>query len=138
MHAIILFSYKQHLGMESRFRLTSSSDCICPNNTLIFECTVMTGVETVWRGSAFNCITNDTNEMILLDSDNSRLEESVSICNNGAIFGQVVEFENSNYTSQLSVTISSDMFNKSIECSTQNNTTIVGSFTIPPAPFAGT
>ena len=59
----------------------------------------MTGVATVWRGSAFNCTTNNTAEIILLDSGNSRLEDSVSTCNNGAIFGQVVEFENSSYTS---------------------------------------
>ena len=97
----------------------------------------MTGVATVWRGSVFNCMTNNTNEMILLDSGNSRLEDSVSTCNNGAIFGQIVEIENSSYTSRLSVTISSDMAGKSIECAT-NDTTIMQSFTIPPAPFAGT
>ena len=50
----------------------------------------MTGVATVWRGSVFNCTTNNTAEIILLDSGNSRLEDSVSTCNNGAILGKLL------------------------------------------------
>ena len=118
---------------EGRLRLTSNSGCICPGHILTFECTVMRGVATVWRGSGFNCSSSSNNEILLLDSD-SRLEESIARCNDGAISGQIVGIENGTYTSQLSITISSDMIGHNIVCAA--GATIVGSFIIS-TPIAG-
>ena len=42
---------------------------------------------------------------------------TLKTCNNGAIVGRSLRVEdNSSYTSQLNVTVSSDMFGESIEC----------------------
>ena len=79
--------------------MTSNSDCICPGHTLTFECTVMRGVGTVWRGSALNC-NSGNNEIFLHDGAHGNgLEEPIIGCNNGNIVGQVVETENGSYTS---------------------------------------
>ena len=67
------------------------------------------------------------------------MKDSVSRCS-GTLIGQVVEVENGSYTSQLSVTISSDMIGQNIECitiDTHNESTVVGSLTIPPTSMAG-
>ena len=47
---------------------------------------------------------------------------------------QIIWSENNSYTSQLNITVSSDVIGKTIECAYDNyidyNTTVVGSFTI--------
>ena len=97
----------------------------------------MTGVGTIWRGSAFNCSDSSSysnNEIILFDGGHG--SKPVTWCN-GAIVGQVVVVQNSSYTSQLAVTVNSDVIGKSIECAFQNSFTEVGSYTIPPFPMTG-
>ena len=124
---------------EGRFRLKSDGDCGCPGRTLTFECTVMTGVGTIWRGSAFNCSNSSgsNNEIILFDGSHG--SEPVTWCN-GTIVGQVVEVQNGSYTSQVDVTLTSDVIGKSIECvrAFQNNSFIeVRSYTIHSFPLIG-
>ena len=46
-------------------RFAKLTNCTCPGYTVTYECTVMGGVGTVWRGSAVNC-ENSANEMLLL------------------------------------------------------------------------
>ena len=67
---------------------------------------------TIWKGSAFECLSTN-NEILLLHSFNSRAQGE---CNNGAIVGRVIRAENNTYTSQLTVTITSEMIGKSISC----------------------
>ena len=122
----------------NNFRQISSSDCdrlgYC--NTLTFECTVMAGLGTVWRGTAFSC-TNSNDEIILL---HSRFVNGTSgTCNNGRIIanGQHITVGNDTYyTSQLSVTVTAGIIGESIECVHDDyeytNTTVVGSITIHP------
>ena len=86
-----------------------SNDCSCVGDTLTFECTVMSGLGTIWRGSAFNCDSNG-NEIFLLNHSN---EET---CNGGMITGRVIRCENDSYTSQLNVILSSDLIGRVIEC----------------------
>ena len=88
---------------QSSFRQVSSSDCISPGycNTLTFECTVMGGLGTVWRGTAFSC-ENSNDEIVLLHSQ--FVNGTLGTCNNGTIVGQDIRVENDTYyTSQLSV-----------------------------------
>ena len=79
-----------------------SNTCNCIGDTLTFECTVMTGKGTIWRGSALNCASTG-NEIILLSS--SVGDEK---CNSGTITGRVIKYERNNYTSQLNVVFSTD------------------------------
>ena len=80
----------------------------------------MSGLGTVWRGSAFNCA-NRNNEIFLLDNNFGSMDGNpLSECNNGAITGQVIGVEEGFYTSQLSVTVSSDLIGKTIECAYDN------------------
>ena len=91
------------------------SGCVCPGDTLTYECTVMGGIWTVWTGSAFNCY-----EIALLHS--RFMNTRTYTCNNGAIVAQSLSVEGNYYTSQLNVTITPDIIGKTIECIVDNGT----------------
>ena len=101
---------------ENNSELLLRSSCTCPGYTLTYECRVMgerLGA-TVWEGSAFNCLSN---EITLLHRQ--FLESARGQCNSGSIVGHSLRIDNGSYlvyTSQLNVTVSSDMIGKSIEC----------------------
>ena len=104
------------------------SSCICPGYTLTLECTVV-GTPlgtTVWRGNFFDC----SNGIILLhDSDRFTLEKKD--CNDGSIVAQGLIIDGDNYTSQLNITMNSDINGESIECYYNFDEEIfVGSLTI--------
>ena len=90
-----------------------SNDCSCVGDTLTFECTVMSGIGTIWRGSAINCDSSNS-EIYLLNHSDERT------CNGGMIIGRVIRHENGSYTSQLNVILSSDLIGKVIECASNN------------------
>ena len=123
---------------QSSFRQVSSSDCVSPGycSTLTFECTVTGGSGTVWRGTAFSC-GNSNDEIVLLHG--RFVNGTLGTCNKGTIVGQDIRVENDTYyTSQLSVLVTSDIIGKSIECvlESYNNASttvvVIGSFTTPP------
>jgi hypothetical protein len=91
-----------------------SNTCSCIGDTLTFQCTVMSGLRTIWRGSAFNCPSSG-NEISLL---NSYIDDGT--CNNEMIVGRVIRREETNYTSQLNVTLSSDLIGEIIECASDS------------------
>ena len=91
------------------------SGCVCPGDTLIYECTVMGRGSTVWTGTAFNC-SSSNNEILLLHTHFSSIEGDYGLCNNGAIVGQSLGVEGNNYTSQLNVTVTPDIAGKIVEC----------------------
>ena len=91
-----------------------SNDCSCVGDTLTFECTVMNELQTIWGGSAFNC--GSTGNEINIRISTARDE----ICNKGLITGRVIEREEGNYTSQLTIILSSDLIGKNIECASNN------------------
>ena len=115
---------------QSSFRQISSSDVNCVSTgycyTLTFECTVIEGWGTVWRGTAFDC-ENSNDEIVLLHS--RFFNGTGGICNNGTIVGQDIRIDNDTYyVSQLSVSVTSDIVGKTVECvheSYQNNSTTV-------------
>ena len=91
-----------------------SNTCSCIGDTLTFECTIMNGLGTAWRGSAFNCASSG-NEINLLVNNIGDLT-----CNDGLIIGRVIKREGNNYTSQLNVTLSSNLIGQIIECTSDN------------------
>ena len=89
--------------------------CACPGEVLTYTCTVVGGARdpeaTIWGGSAFDCAGN---EVILRHSnfDVTQFGE----CNNGAIQGRSVGVNGMCFTSQLNVTVSAGLNNKTVMC----------------------
>ena len=77
----------------------------------MYKCIALRGSGTIWTGSAFDCL-HTGNEIFFL----SHSRTGAAICNNGAIVANVISVEERNYTSQLNVTVTSDIAGKTIEC----------------------
>ena len=73
----------------------------------------MRGAVTIWTGSAFDCPASN-NEIYVLPSRNRFL--SIGVCSNGAIVANVISVEENIYTSQVNVTVTSEIVGKTIEC----------------------
>ena len=113
-NAIIIAGFTEAGICNSLFTIVS--DCTCPGYYSQYECTVTGGIATVWKGTAFNCPSND-NEIVLLHAHST---ESAETCNNGAIIGRVISTDNGTYTSQLMVRISPEMSSSTITCAYDN------------------
>ena len=92
--------------------------CVCPGDTLTYECTAMGLGSTIWTGSALHC----TNDEIVLIHTRFLYNESgiLTSCNNGAIVARILSVEDNNYTSQLNVTITPDTAGETIECASDD------------------
>ena len=99
--------------------------CSCVGFQLTYECIVTGEVgATVWRGSIFQC--PSTNNAITLR--HSAFTQTRS-CNEGAISGYGAKSQNNCcYTSQINITTSPLMNNKTVECAYNNGstTTVIG------------
>ena len=105
-------------GLENKLILTTDGHCICPGDTLTYECVVIGSQlsTTVWRGTAFECTSG---EISLLHSSyaESSVLRAYGECNNGSIIAQGLSIaDNMCYTSQLNITVSAYVIGKSIEC----------------------
>ena len=106
---------QQYMIVEGE--LISPSGCSCPGDQLTFDCSVQSGVATVWQGSAFDCISRS---IILLHSRFS--EQSLPAggeCNDGNIIAYSIGEFNHTFISQLNVTVTMNMNNKTIECAVE-------------------
>ena len=109
----------------------SMNGCVCPGDTLTYECTVVGAGSTVWTGSAFDC-SRFINDIVLLHSRFLYNGTGVS-CNNGSIVARGLSVEDNNYTSQLNVTVTPGIAGKTIICVSDNGTHAIYIFsqTIP-------
>lgn len=87
-----------------------------------FECNVVGAGTTVFEGSAFDC-ENSHNEIKLLHLRFNSTDGARGTCNNGIIVGRSTGVEDSLYTSQLDVRISSNLIGRTVECIHDNGTT---------------
>ena len=107
--------------------VSMNNDCICFGDTVTYECTVVgnNGGITVWMGDFFHC-SNGRREIELFHNDFTSVQGggaySTWICNNGNVVGRIVRAENGSYTSQLNVTLTSDIVGQSIACTYDNGT----------------
>lgn len=97
----------------------SANECICPGDQLMYECTSIGGLATVWEGTAFDC-GQASNQIFLRHSKfSSQSSPAEGECNNGNIRALGIRVLNSTaFISQLNVTVTKDMNNKTIECAT--------------------
>ena len=96
-------------GLVTKNGLVCINDCICPHQSVTYECSVIGGQFTVWRGSALG----DHCEIIL---NHIQINVSKSIaCNNQTIAVQLSRQDNC-YTSHLTFNVSSNHNGQTIEC----------------------
>ena len=69
---------------------------------------------TIWTGTAFDC--SDRNDQIVLLHSRFMFGGTFDTCNNRAIVVRSLGVEDSYYTSQLNVTISSALNGRNITC----------------------
>ena len=105
--------------------LVAVSECACLGQTLTYQCTAQGQLSTVWHGSAFECTGNN----IVLRHSQYNSAGVRGECNNGQITAQSLSVDRDCYTSQLNVTVSSNVNGQSVECAYSGGNTI-GSDTI--------
>ena len=95
---------------------------------MIYKCTVMGGLfggSTVFRGKSspfVNCTGESINQEELT-LPHSQFIESQGVkrtCNNGTIIGRSLSVKNGTYSSQLSITVTSELIGDTIVCAQDN------------------
>ena len=116
---------------ENEFKSQAQSDCICPGSLINYQCSIAGGGTTVWRGTAIQC--SGLNKHIPLRHSNfNASEKPYGECNNGAITARAIGAVDNRYISQLNVTVSRELINKTVECVYDGGTEeVVGSDVIP-------
>ena len=82
---------------------------VCLGDTRTFLCRVNGRMTTVWKGSAFDCMSTN-NQIILLRSSYNNMSSSNSrTCSDGdvAVLAEITSISNNYYTSQINVTVKS-------------------------------
>ena len=117
---IMLFKEQSCVEFSSLSLGSNQSHCACPGDQLTFDCLVEDGVATVWQGSAFDCNHEGPNMIILRHSQFSQQlsQPAGGECNDGRIVARSIGpgVLNGTYLSELNVTVSEDMNNKTTEC----------------------
>lgn len=106
-----------------------NADCACSSERLTFNCTTVGLGSTVWRVAAFDCTQN---EIILRHSEFDQVGGTTGECNGGAISGISIGVEGNCYSSQLDLSVTPELHNKSVTCLLMSSgvTTPVGSVSI--------
>ena len=129
MTTLCMCTGEDEMGLEL---LDGMEECVCPGQSLTYECTVMgeLGGMTVWRGSVFD--TSCTNREISLFRKNFDSTDGIfGEC--GEIVGRIVrdniKFNGNNsvgyFVSQVSVPVSSNTSGKNIECQYDDGNTVL-------------
>ena len=111
-------------GLQNRVILTN--DCPCPGHNITFECTVIGGVTTVWKGDIFDC-PDHSNEITLR---HFKFHSSVTgQCNAGAVIGQGLRIDGNLYTSELSILYSESFAGRNLTCNNDDGVNIFSTIT---------
>ena len=97
------------------------SDCICSGDIVTYQCTVCSGLATVWEGTAIENCASNSNE-ITSAHGNFGKPASDRECSNGRIVGRGLSVDNGCYTSQLNVTFEPGLQNRTVVCSVDDGT----------------
>lgn len=91
---------------------------------MTYECTVMGGLFTVWRGSIFECTGGE------VTLRHSRFTSDVGVCNN--ITGRGLSINDQCYTSQLNIALREELEGRTVTCSVDGTqgTSLVGNETL--------
>ena len=109
--------------MSGESALVAINNCTCEGYDQVYECRITGSGATVWTGTVFDCSSNEI--IILHTSSNVGVEIA---CNDGVIVGELIRTENNTYTSQLTVSVSSQTVGTNISCSHDSRGThLIGS-----------
>ena len=100
-------------------------ECACPGQQVAYECTTTGGTSTVWKANFFTC---PNNAIPLRHSQFNSNVSAVGECNNRMIVANGLHVSGSNYTSQITITVSENMIGEMLQCVQDNGRfeTIVG------------
>ncbi len=113
-------------GYTFRSGLFLTNDCACPGNNLIFECTVIGGAggATQWKGDALD-LHSCSVPVFLHHRDFITGTTQPMVCNGGAIVIRSLRVESNRYTSQMNISFSSTLINRTVDCAYDNGTLAV-------------
>ena len=98
--------------------MIDTSDCICPGQNVTYECTVVGGLFTIWSGSVI-----ETGCQIVLPHSNPGTYNT--LCNNRAVVSRGVEVNNNCFTSQLTVLLTLDLYQRTVQCIVDDGLSLV-------------
>ena len=106
-------------GLTDINKLVATSDCICADETLTYECTVVGGNLTVWSGTviAAGC------EITLFHSRFTESSGDSGNCTDGAVVGQSIDVVDNCYRSQLTIFMPSAFNGCTVSCSVDDGVT---------------
>lgn len=119
------------------FTLVTETECICPGQTLTFECRVIgTGVTVLhYQGSLINCENSISGDILLLHSRYTNGTRGELKCNGGAIklVGRSVRVEDNCYISQLQMKFNDFFVESQVRCEYDNgiDSRLVANYSIP-------
>jgi hypothetical protein len=97
--------------------VTNISGAACPGDVLMYVCDITGPGNTIWNGTAFYC-PSKSNETILRHSQFSTLSGTSGSCNDRTVIrAQSLGTINRCFSSQLNVTVTSDLNGTTIRCS---------------------
>ena len=89
------------------------SECFCVGDLLVYECSVFGPGTTHWEGSVFH---DDCGNSIILRHSQFSTQGARASCNNDGIVGRSVGVVDQCFTSQLNVTIESNLDSATVSC----------------------
>jgi hypothetical protein len=104
--------------------LNKLSSCTCLNDDIIYTCAISGLGFTIWRGSAFDCSAQQNRILLRHMSFESG---TMGSCNGGDIVGRSLGISENVYTSQITVSVTSNLLGRIIECAYS----LTGSAVIP-------
>ena len=113
---------------SSQLTKLSTTGCLCPGDVVTYKCTTVKVTTMIWRGSVFSVLCpRDVQELVVVYQDITFQDSGyIASCNGGAIRASSVRAETESadlvYSSQLNVTLTSDMIGKSIKCFVDDGT----------------
>ena len=107
------YNIKFALSANNTLQVPASISCACPGEVLTFLCNIIGGGTTLWSGTAFSCLSN---EILLRHSQFSEPRGTSGSCNDGTITGRSIGVTDGCYTSELNVTVSTSLSNKTVQC----------------------
>ena len=128
-------------AQESSFTITS--DCACPGQTIVLECTVSAisenaGGSTIWKGDFFRECDGTLNNIVLLHSRFTTVttyygaSNSITSCNSGSVICHILSVDPANvtYTSQLTVIVGLELIGQSITCEYDGSPTMINASSV--------
>ena len=123
---LLKLMYLDLTGCTCRSGLSLTNDCACPGNNLIFECTVVgiAGGSTQWKGDTIHSCSESV-PVFLRHRDFIAGTTQPIVCNGGEIVIRSLRVESDCYTSQMNISFSNALINRTVVCAYDDGTRAV-------------